>query len=480
MIMSDEVTKSPSVPPSWGLALSGGGSRAAAFHRGTVRGLIDVGLLSSVSTLSTVSGGSVFGAAWMAHRADGHEDQVFLDWMGKELEKGFIARALRAAHFGLLRLLLPGYSRTTVLAEFFQRELCRGKTLSDLPERPRLCINTAVLENGQVGKLTADGFSTYGTPREATASRSIPLGLAAAASAAFPIGLPPITLDVKKYFPDVELAGDLAGLRSLHLTDGGVLENLGFQTLWKSERFATRDFIVSDAGVREEVWQPSAPSDIVKSLLAALLSLRHLTRVITVIHDKQNRWAREMLHEQVERSLLEQALGESSIEQPSPSWLEAIGASRRPRRRLLLVRVNQTLTNVLARVPAWRLIELRGTSAAGDRPAPPDDVNSRADAVREYLAAIGVDLSEVDRLYRVFGGDAAVRRVNGVSTTFNALTRQVVDALEAHAYWQVRLMHLLYGAEPPRRESSDLPAGADPGSASFEAIRASERTGATS
>jgi hypothetical protein len=35
-----------------GIALSGGGSRAAAFHRGTLRGLEDVALLASLDVVS--------------------------------------------------------------------------------------------------------------------------------------------------------------------------------------------------------------------------------------------------------------------------------------------------------------------------------------------------------------------------------------------------------------------------------------------
>src|SRR6202047_4763451 len=48
--------------PKIGLALSGGGSRAIAFHLGCLRALNQLGLLDRVVILSTVSGGSVLGA----------------------------------------------------------------------------------------------------------------------------------------------------------------------------------------------------------------------------------------------------------------------------------------------------------------------------------------------------------------------------------------------------------------------------------
>lgn len=54
------------VAPKIGLALSGGGARAIAFHLGCLRALHRLGLLDRVVVLSTVSGGSVIGAYFHA------------------------------------------------------------------------------------------------------------------------------------------------------------------------------------------------------------------------------------------------------------------------------------------------------------------------------------------------------------------------------------------------------------------------------
>src|SRR6516165_5158432 len=60
---------SGAVPDFWdvvmnkiGLALSGGGFRASLYHLGLVRFLRDAGILSSVSQITSVSGGSIFAA----------------------------------------------------------------------------------------------------------------------------------------------------------------------------------------------------------------------------------------------------------------------------------------------------------------------------------------------------------------------------------------------------------------------------------
>src|SRR3981081_2708608 len=58
------------VVPGIGRALSGGGSRAIAFHLGCLRALNQLGLLDRVAVLSTVSGGSVIGAYFHAHNGE--------------------------------------------------------------------------------------------------------------------------------------------------------------------------------------------------------------------------------------------------------------------------------------------------------------------------------------------------------------------------------------------------------------------------
>jgi NTE family protein len=54
-----------------GLALSGGGSRAVAFHLGCLRALNDLGILERIRVFSTISGGSVIGAyyAYTPHKS---------------------------------------------------------------------------------------------------------------------------------------------------------------------------------------------------------------------------------------------------------------------------------------------------------------------------------------------------------------------------------------------------------------------------
>lgn len=50
-----------------GLALSGGGYRAAAYHIGTLRALNRLGILDKVDVISAVSGGSITAAYYVLY-----------------------------------------------------------------------------------------------------------------------------------------------------------------------------------------------------------------------------------------------------------------------------------------------------------------------------------------------------------------------------------------------------------------------------
>ena len=102
-----------------GLCLSGGGYRAAAFHLGALAYLNHRGLLDRVRALSTVSGGSVVGAAWLLSRVRGEPFEDFLRRFAAELEATdcgalaidrFAGRPREARRPSLARMLADVYA----------------------------------------------------------------------------------------------------------------------------------------------------------------------------------------------------------------------------------------------------------------------------------------------------------------------------------------------------------------------------------
>ena len=106
-----------------GLALSGGGFRAAAFHLGVMRKLQSLGLFSSVDLLSCVSGGSIAGAFVALHWGSA----TVLD----ELENYLATRSIAVSSV-IGGILDPFESRLDKLAKTYDRDLFKGARLSVL------------------------------------------------------------------------------------------------------------------------------------------------------------------------------------------------------------------------------------------------------------------------------------------------------------------------------------------------------------
>jgi len=273
-------------PQKFGLALSGGGSRAAAFHLGCMRALNDRNILCRINTLSTVSGGSVIGALWA------YSDDDFADFdkrMQTLLRTGLRGGIIRHTLFSgttlkilatvatsgvltivcsILRFLLAGLrfvgvpstatrtlrcalqaplprfaSRTTAFAEYLDRAFFKGSMLRNVKRKNlQIVINATELRTQSAyrfGSLEA-GCGRFGTLTEDTK-----VAKAVAASAAFPAMLPALD-EKRRYIKQRETSSH----RTI-VTDGGVYDNLGTSCLVpkRDSNFSTNvtevDFIIA-------------------------------------------------------------------------------------------------------------------------------------------------------------------------------------------------------------------------------------------
>ena len=397
-------------------------------------------LFDTLDVISSVSGGSVFASAWLAARWKGCSFDTFSKHMTEELAKGFVARSVVTPH--VLKLFLPSYTRSHLLAETFDATLMHGMRLSDLPERPLLCINTSVMNTAQVGKFSLYGFSSTGlhAPGAAQASTNptiplpdFPVALAATASAAFPVGLPPVYLSRGEHIPEGWGGPNLAKHRRFALTDGGVLENLGVQTLLKSRRFAAWNLIISDAGRIEETWEPRGFGNHLRGAIMGMISFPVIQRVTVMMNSKENRHMRLSAFGDLERTWLVDALrGNATAGLKDHLDRQPLA----PRRRMLFVRLDQTLSELLGRIPHWRLHELAAQNGRSlPEPLPP---------IKELLPLLGVDLEPALETHAALGGDMRIEQLNRITTHFTALSGQDIEDLKAHARWQVHAARLLY------------------------------------
>jgi len=231
-----------------GLALSGGGFRATLFHCGSLWRLTELGYLEQLDRISSVSGGSItaglLGLRWTKLRDSGFR----LDALKREVIEPLRSFCQRSLDIPAVveGVLVPWKSTAEFVAAQYANGLFAKATLQDLPDTPRFVFNSTNLATGVDFRFSKPYAGDYriGLIRQPTFS----LAQAVAASSAFPPFLSPVVLEPDPAaFEKVEgadLYGDTSFRTKLTLTDGGVYDNLGLETVWKR----LKTLLVSDAG----------------------------------------------------------------------------------------------------------------------------------------------------------------------------------------------------------------------------------------
>ena len=300
---------------SIGLALSGGGSRAIAFHLGCLRALHDLRLLDRIEVVSSVSGGSVI-AAMYAYTRDPFPtfDRSVVQLLRRGLHSDIARETLRPANLlnalpsrlaagwlaltqfiatvtrYVLRLGPPPYhesrERQFTRTEAFRNVLSRdlfGNTLMRDVARDSLAtvINATELRTGSAFRFGSreSGCWRYGTipPTDAYVVDAV------AASAAYPAYLP--ALDRRYLFK----ASDGTDRRErVLLTDGGIFENLGTGPMEpdRSSSFSTNVFkpnyiVCCDAGTglfNDEQYPAYMPARLHRTFLTVFRKVQDATR----------------------------------------------------------------------------------------------------------------------------------------------------------------------------------------------------------
>jgi NTE family protein len=127
----------------------------------------------------------------------------------------------------------------------YDRHLFRGATLQSLPDRPHFVINATNVQSGALWRFSKPYMADYRVGR--VDKPTLSLATAVAASSAFPPVLSPVQIELEPGLVAAEEGSDLCRepyTTHLVLTDGGVYDNLGLETVWK--RYET--VLVSDAG----------------------------------------------------------------------------------------------------------------------------------------------------------------------------------------------------------------------------------------
>ncbi len=238
-----------------GLCLSGGGYRAMVFHLGTFIRLNEAGILRKLDRISSVSGGSI-AAAMLGLR---WKELSFQNDVAVNLQEQVIEpiRSLAGITIDVKSIiggiLLPGTISDRV-TKAYRKHLYGEATLQDLPAdtdaegrrvAPRFVINATNVQSGVLWRFSRPYMADYlvGMVKNPT----VPLAAAVAASSAFPPVLSParLKLNHEDFVPDPDCPLQKPPFTTdVVLSDGGVYDNLGLETVWKQ----IKTVLVSDAG----------------------------------------------------------------------------------------------------------------------------------------------------------------------------------------------------------------------------------------
>lgn len=240
-----DTTVGNDTPPFIGVALSGGGSRAANFAWGTLRALYEQGFLSDLDSVSSVSGGSLAGALY-ALNVDGLSEGKEWERIASLLRQDFLSQWMWSLANPALwfSMATSDVERTHVMTGVFERTLFGKATFRDLGPlshgRPRLFLN-ATSATSQFGtesfRYTTEEFRGLGSRLD-----TYPIADAVMASGAFPGVFGSITLnDFNEGEFDFKKR-QMVPLRAYErIYDGGPSDNLGIWTLVERARQAFLD-----------------------------------------------------------------------------------------------------------------------------------------------------------------------------------------------------------------------------------------------
>jgi NTE family protein len=295
-----------------GLALSGGGFRAAGFHLGVLARLAEDKRLEEVTFISTVSGGSlVTGLIYALNDFRWPSSQEYLEHIGPQARETLIgvnlkSKLIRRAVFpvGILG------TRADDLSVLLQKHWGVAANLADLPPHPRWMINTTCFETGKNWRFERFrmGDYVYGYSNQ---TQSIPLSDAVAASAGFPGLIGPLVFDTtpfswfkyKDWMDDVEEPTDPSDdaarrtrdttpeFPTVHLWDGGVYDNHGLEALHdfgSGWRQGIDFLVVSDAAGRPEPEKYSATKALMRITTDILMNQVRSLRARAIIERMVN------------------------------------------------------------------------------------------------------------------------------------------------------------------------------------------------
>lgn len=254
---------------SIGLTLSGGGYKAAAFHLGTLSYLRNLGLDTNIHALSTVSGGTITGIAYVMSLLSDEDFEVFFEMHKKFLiNVNMLEESLEYLSGGDLKVPSGRKNLIVAASRAYSEKLLKkedGRYFfseildSDIP-LSEIIINTTELTHGLDFRFQKSRKNLPSGNKEiriaANEIKNASIADMVAASTCYPGALEPIGFPFdftwkngeipKKVYDKFAEGGEKS---SMGLIDGGVYDNQGIESIMIADErldFNLSHIIVSD------------------------------------------------------------------------------------------------------------------------------------------------------------------------------------------------------------------------------------------
>jgi NTE family protein len=304
-----------------GLALSGGGFRAAAFHLGVLRKLKNLNILDKIDVISTISGGSITGAYYLLNKNDFNN---FSKELYEKLQKSILQKVVLSFRFifpiaSLLALFLVSFivlnsgwfafvtlslfcliilffhnifPASNIIKSVYDDFFFQNKCLKNFPDIPDIVIGATNIETGTPWTFSRRkmGDSSYSYPkgnkkRTKFMNENFPISLAVAASTAVPYAFNPIKIE-KKYFKI------LNGYECIQpkLLDGGIYDNQGIHKITQPNSSYKCDIIICSDGSQpfKEKFSSINPLPVLKRVMDLMMKRIKAMQFIDNVYYKAN------------------------------------------------------------------------------------------------------------------------------------------------------------------------------------------------
>jgi len=240
------------------LSLSGGGFRSTFFCLGAYRQLFKLGIHDYISSINSVSGGSIT-AGQILYALSEKEFSSLADF-DKRVTKPLIRLGQCDLRRTIMRKMiyptLPRKRFSQVLPKMLDEHLFHNKRMNELTLNPELSLNATCLNTGRRFRFKQNdmGGHLLGVTKDV---EDIKVSKAVACSMCFPMMFFPIKVKTKgktffeKWWTDNPTATTKTIPDETYLTDGGVYDNLGSESILHEKK----PFLIFDASSFLEEWE---------------------------------------------------------------------------------------------------------------------------------------------------------------------------------------------------------------------------------